>query len=221
MSVQVKICGLTSVEAADAAAKAGADFGGLVFHPKSPRRLGLEEAAFIAGRLRRRSRIVVVVAGANDEEIARIVAGVKPDLLQLHGGESPARTAAVRSRFRIAVIKAFAIGDETDFADVPAYEDVADMLLFDAKAPEAAARQGGHGAAFDWQLLRRRNFSRPWLLAGGLSAENVARAIRTSGAGGVDVSSGVETAPGTKSPDLIRAFVAAARNAQPATEHLM
>ncbi len=218
MSVQVKICGLTSAEAADAAAKAGADFGGLVFHSRSPRRLGPEEAAFIAGRLRGRCRIVVVVAGANDTEIADIVANVKPDFLQLHGGESPARAAAIRSRFGIAVIKAFAIADEADFANVPAYEDAVDMLLFDAKAPEGAARQGGHGAAFDWQLLRRQNFLRPWFLAGGLSAENVARAIRTSGAAAVDVSSGVETAPGVKSSDLIRAFVAAARNAQLATE---
>jgi phosphoribosylanthranilate isomerase len=213
MAVLVKICGITSNEAADAAVKARADFAGLVFHRKSPRYLDPHQAASLAERLKDRLRVVALVADAGDEEIAGIAAVVKPDFLQLHGSETPDRVGAIRSRFGVPVIKALAIADSADFAGAAAYGDAADMLLFDAKAPEASMRPGGHGAAFDWQLLRGRTFARPWLLAGGLNAGNVARAIHVSGAPGVDVSSGVETAPGTKSPDMIRAFTDAARNA--------
>ncbi|HTW33043.1 MAG TPA: phosphoribosylanthranilate isomerase [Rhizomicrobium sp.] len=214
MAVLVKICGITSVEAADAAVKARADFAGLVFHRKSPRYLDPVHAGIIAGRLKDRVRTAALLVDPSDEEIAGVAVVVKPDFLQLHGSETPARVGAVKSRFGIPVIKVFAIADAGDFANVAAYNDAADMFLFDAKAPEAATRPGGHGAAFDWQLLRGRSFARPWLLAGGLNAENVARAIRTSEAPGVDVSSGVETAPGAKSPELIRSFVEAARNTQ-------
>lgn len=218
MTVLVKICGLTSAEAADATVRAGADFAGLVFHPRSPRHLALPVASALAERLAGRARLVALFADAGDEEIARVVAAVKPYALQLHGSESPARAAALRGRFGTAIIKAFAISGPEDFAPVSAFTEAADLFLFDARAPASAARPGGHGAAFDWQLLRGRSFARPWLLAGGLSADNVARAIQTSRAPGVDVSSGVETAPGVKSPELIRAFVQAARNAQFATE---
>ncbi|MGB8363202.1 MAG: phosphoribosylanthranilate isomerase [Rhizomicrobium sp.] len=218
MGIQVKICGIAGIEAADAALKAGADFAGLVFHPKSPRYLRAEQASALAARLRGHIRLVALVADAGDEEIAAAIAAAKPDFLQLHGQESPARVASVRARFSVAVIKALAVAEAQDFAGVSAYEDVADMLLFDAKAPQAATRPGGHGAAFDWQLLRGRKFSKAWLLAGGLAPDNVARAIRMTEAPGVDVSSGVETAPGVKSADAIRAFVTAARMAQFATE---
>ncbi len=218
MGIQVKICGIAGIEAADAALRAGADFAGLVFHRQSPRYVRAGQASALAARLRGRIRVVALLADAGDEEIAAAVAAVKPDFLQLHGQESPARVGAVRARFGVAVIKAVAVADAADFAQVPAYQDAADMLLFDAKAPQAATRSGGHGAAFDWQLLRGRKFSRPWLLAGGLAPDNVARAIRVTEAPGVDVSSGVETAPGVKSPDAIHAFVTAARAAQFATE---
>jgi phosphoribosylanthranilate isomerase len=214
MTVLVKICGITSTEAADAAVRARADFAGLVFHRKSPRFLNPHQAGTLAERLKGRLRVVALLVDAGDEEIAGIAAVVKPDFFQLHGSETPERVGAIKSRFGIAVIKALPIAEASDFAQAAAYDDAADMLLFDAKAPEASTRPGGHGAAFDWQLLRGRTFVRPWLLAGGLNAENVARAIRVGGAPGVDVSSGVETAPGVKSPELIRAFTDAARNAQ-------
>jgi phosphoribosylanthranilate isomerase len=214
MGVLVKICGITSADAADAAARAGADFVGLNFHPASPRNLKLDVARALAERLRGRVRLVAVVADATDETMAGIIAAATPDFLQLHGRETPTRVAQVRARFGLPVIRAMAIADATDFANAAAYEEAADMMMYDAKAPDGAPRPGGHGVAFDWQLLRGRSFARPWLLAGGLSAENVARAIRSSGAPGVDVSSGVETAPGVKSPEKIADFVARARNAQ-------
>jgi phosphoribosylanthranilate isomerase len=214
MSVQVKICGLTTVEAADAAAKAGADYAGLVFFRRSPRFVRPEQAGAIAARVRGRCGLVALFADATDADIEAAVRTVSPDMLQLHGSETVERVAAIRSRFDIPVMKSFAIADAGDFAPVARYEAVSDMLLFDARAPANATRPGGHGAAFDWQLLRGRSFARPWLLGGGLNADNVARAIRISGASGVDCSSGVETAPGIKDAQMIRDFVSAARAAQ-------
>lgn len=219
MAVLVKICGINSVEAADAAAKARADFAGMIFHRTSPRYLDPIHAGIVAERLRGRVRTVALLIDPNDDEIAGVVTVVKPDFLQLHGNETPARVGAIKSRFGLPTIKAFAIADAGDFANVAAYNDAADMFLFDAKAPATATRPGGgHGVAFDWQLIRGRSFARPWLLAGGLNADNVARAIRTSEAPGVDVSSGVEDRPGVKNPELIRNFVETARNAQFARE---
>jgi phosphoribosylanthranilate isomerase len=214
MAIQVKICGITSADAADAVVHAGADFAGLAFHPGSPRNLKPEQAMSLAARLRGRVRIVAFVADATNDAIAAIVAAANPDFLQLHGRETPERVGEIRERFGKPVIKVIAIAEASDFANVPGYELAADMLMFDAKAPPSASRPGGLGAAFDWQLLRGRKISKPWLLAGGLNAENVARAIESAQAPGVDVSSGVETAPGVKSPDMIRAFVAAARKSQ-------
>lgn len=213
MGPLVKICGINSVESADAAVRAGADFAGLVFHPKSPRNLAREQAAAFAAFMRSRLRIVALFADSGDEEIHEVVKVVRPDFLQLHGTETAERVGALRSRFGLPVIKAVAIADAADAIDAARYEAAADMLLLDAKAPDGAMRPGGHGAAFDWQLLRGRRFSKPWLLAGGLNAGNVARAIAASDAPGVDVSSGVETAPGVKGAALIAAFVAAARAA--------
>jgi phosphoribosylanthranilate isomerase len=214
MALLVKICGINSAEAADAAARAGADFAGLVFHPKSPRFVAGEAARALADRLRGRTRLVALLADADDETISAAIKTAKPNYLQLHGRETPERVGALRSRFGLPIIKAISVADAADIAAAVVFEAAADLLLFDAKAPEDAARPGGHGAPFDWQLLRGRNFLRPWLLAGGLTVENVARAMAASAAPGVDVSSGVETAPGVKSPELIAAFVAAARNAQ-------
>src|SRR3954468_13580724 len=212
--VEVKICGINSSEAADAAASAGAEYAGLVFFPPSPRHVGHEQAASLAARLRNRCRIVAVLVDASDAEIEGAVKAIHPALLQLHGRETVERVAAIRGRFDIPVVKAISVADAEDLACVPAYERVADHLLFDAKAPQTAARPGGHGAAFDWQLLRNRNFRRPWLLSGGLTVENVARAIRACNAAAVDCSSGTETAPGVKSSQLIREFVVAARAAR-------
>jgi phosphoribosylanthranilate isomerase len=211
MSVLVKICGITSAEAADAAVRAGADMAGLVFHAKSPRNLMPEQAVSLAARMRGRLRLVAMLCDASDEALAAAVATVKPDYIQLHGAETPARAGAIRSRFGVPIIKVFSVAEPSDFASVPRYEDVADMLMFDAKPPPGATREGGLGGPFDWQIVKGRKFARPWLLAGGLNAQNVARAIGITEAPGADVSSGVETAPGIKSPELIAQFTAAAR----------
>ena len=213
MSIQVKICGINSVESADAAVRAGADFAGLILQKASHRYVGLERSGAIARHLRGRIRITALMVDPSDDEVAAVARDVAPDLLQLHGREAPARVAEIVSRFRIPAIKAFGIAEVADFANVPTYNDVAEMFLFDAKPPANAVTPGGHGVAFDWQILRSQTFTRPWLLAGGLNAGNVARAISISGAPGVDVSSGVETAPGQKSAEMIHAFVEGVRNA--------
>ncbi|HEY8950436.1 MAG TPA: phosphoribosylanthranilate isomerase [Rhizomicrobium sp.] len=218
MAIQVKICGINSVESADAAARAGADFAGLIFQKASHRYVGLERSAVIARHLRGRIRITALMVDPSDDEVADVARDVAPDFLQLHGREAPSRVAELVSRFRIPAIKAFGIADASDLAHVPAYNDVAEMFLFDAKPPANAITPGGHGVAFDWQVLRNARFARPWLLAGGLKPENVARAIRVSGAPGVDVSSGVESAPGVKDIARVTAFVEAARNAHSAEE---
>ena len=215
MAIEVKICGLTTREAVGAALEARADFGGLVFHAKSPRHLSFEEARALAAHMRGRMRIVALFADGGDAEMAGAIATVKPDLIQLHGSEAPARVAHLRARFKLPVIKAVAVADGADVTAARAYEDAADYLLFDAKPPENAPRPGGHGAAFDWKLLSGARFKLPWLLAGGLTQDNVAGAIAASGARMVDVSSGVEDAPGRKSAEKILAFAKAARAAAP------
>ena len=211
MAISVKICGLTSAEAADAAARLGAEYGGLVFHPASPRNLALEQAralsAVMAGKLKR----VALVADRSDAELQAIIAAASPEYLQLHGQESVARTGEIRARFGLPVIKALPVAGAPDLQAANDYAPVTDMFLFDAKPPKGAARAGGHGNAFDWSLLRGREFPRPWFLAGGLDPSNVARAIAVSGAGHVDVSSGVESAPGVKSAERIIQFISATR----------
>jgi phosphoribosylanthranilate isomerase len=214
MAIQVKICGLTSVAAAEAAVRAGADLIGLNFHPPSKRYLELEPAAAIARALRGAARIVALTVDPSDDRAAEIARTVAPDFFQLQGRETPARVAALVSRFGIPAIKAFGVAEASDLAQIAAYDGVAEMVLLDAKAPAGESNPGGHGTAFDWQLLRGAKFARPWLLAGGLDPANVARAIAVSGAPGVDVCTGVESAPGIKDPERVAAFVAAARNAQ-------
>jgi phosphoribosylanthranilate isomerase len=214
MTIQVKICGINSVESADATVRAGADFAGLVFHPKSPRALNMEQARALSDRMKGRTRIVALMVEPDDAALKTVVATARPDFIQLHGKESVARVSGIRSMTGLPVIKVLSVAEASNFAAASHYEAAADMLMFDAKAPENATREGGHGTAFDWQLLKGRTFSRPWLLAGGLNAENVARAVSISGAPGVDVSSGVEISPGVKSPEMIRAFIETARNAQ-------
>jgi len=211
MPVQVKICGINSAAAADAALRAGADFGGLVFFAKSPRHLSLEQGALLAERMRGRLRLAALVVDESDEQLAAITARVKPDFFQLHGKETPARAADIRARFGISIIKALPAAEPADLPKASAYDDVAEMVLFDAVPAADASRPGGHGTAFDWRILQGRNFARPWFLAGGLTPENVARAIAVSGAKMVDVSSGVESAPGVKNETRIAAFVAAAK----------
>lgn len=211
MALLVKICGVNAAGPADAAVRAGADLVGMVFHPKSPRNLSFEVARSLAERLRGRVQLTALVADADDTLIDAAITATRPDFLQLHGCETVERAGAIRARFGVPLIKAFPIAGAADFAPVAAFADIADMFLFDAKAPEGL-RPGGHGVAFDWQLLKNRKFARPWLLAGGLSPANVGRAVISSGAPGVDVSSGVESAPGMKDVALIADFVSAARN---------
>ena len=211
MPIAVKICGLTSAAAVDAAVGAGALYGGLVFHPDSPRFVMLDQARALADRMRGRLKIAALIADLDDAGIGEIVRMAQPDFLQLHGQESVKRTGEIRSRFGLPVIKALAVAEPSDFDTVAAYEANADMLLFDARPPKGAQRGGGHGAAFDWKILSGRAFSKPWFLAGGLTSDNVARAVALSGAQMVDVSSGVESAPGVKDAARIAAFVDATR----------
>ena len=213
MTVRVKICGINSVEAADAAAQEGADFVGLVFFSKSPRRIDCDLANALAIRLRGGPKIVALFANADDSTIAEAVAAAQPDYLQLHGTESPARVGQIAARFGLPIIKAVPIAEAADLSAAQPYGDAADFLLFDAKAPANAERPGGHGLSFDWKVLSGQRIPLPWFLAGGLNPGNVGRAIRASGAEIVDTSSGVEIAPGKKSRQLIAEFVKAARNA--------
>jgi phosphoribosylanthranilate isomerase len=209
-SVAVKICGLTSTAAIDAAVAAGAVYGGLVFHPDSPRNLKPEQAGSLADHMRGRLKIVGLIVDRDDAGIETLMNTVRPDFLQLHGKESARRTAYIGAKFRAPVIKVLPVAEASDLAAVAEYDNAADMLMFDARPPKGASRPGGHGAAFDWKILGGRQFTKPWFLAGGLNPGNVARAIELSGARQVDVSSGVESAPGVKDPALIRAFVEAA-----------
>jgi phosphoribosylanthranilate isomerase len=213
MAVLVKICGINSIEAADAVVRAHADFAGLNFHPKSPRFVPPEQAQSLAARMRGRVKLVALVVDPSDEMLAGVVTVTRPDYIQLHGAETPARVAAIRSRFNLPVVKVLGVAEPADFVHLTSYEEAADMMMFDARPPSGADRTGGHGSAFDWQILRGRKFARPWMLAGGLTPDNVARAIAISEAPIVDTASGVESAPGVKDAEKIAAFVTAARNA--------
>ena len=213
MSVGVKICGLTSREAAEAVVKAGADFGGLTFFAASPRHLRIDHAREIAAVLRGRVRIVALMVCPTDSEVRDVVSSVAPDFIQLHGKEDPQRVAEIGQIAKRPIIKALAVAESADIGQANAYREVADYFLFDAKADMSATRPGGLGVAFDWQLLSGRSIARPWGLAGGLTPENVARAIRIANPDFVDASSGVEDSPGQKSAAKIAAFVTAVRNA--------
>jgi phosphoribosylanthranilate isomerase len=211
MTIQVKICGINSITAADSALRAGAEFGGLVFFAKSPRHLTLEQAAPLAARMRGQLKLAALVVDESDDALAAIAGRIKPDFFQLHGKETPGRVAGIVARFGIPAIKALPLSEPADLAQAAAYEEMSEMFLFDAAPAADATRPGGHGAAFDWRMLKDRTVRRPWFLAGGLNPENVARAIEVSGAAHVDVSSGVESAPGVKSDARIAEFVAAAK----------
>jgi phosphoribosylanthranilate isomerase len=213
MSLTVKICGLSTEETLDAALAAGADIVGFVFFPRSPRYLTNEKAALLAKRGRGRAETAALSVDFDDATLGAIVDAVNPDWLQLHGKESVERVADVRRRFGKRVIKAIGIAGAADLDVARRYGGVADMLLLDAKPPKDATRPGGNANTFDWTILAGFRSSIPYLLSGGLTPANVGEALRVTGAPGVDVSSGVETAPGVKSPDLIRAFVANARAA--------
>jgi phosphoribosylanthranilate isomerase len=213
MAMIVKICGLSTPEALDVALDAGADMVGFVFFPPSPRSVTPVVARSLGAQVRGRARKVALTVDADDELFEAIVENLQPDLLQLHGKETPARIAALRKRFGLPLMKAIAVETKSDLAAIETYELVADRLLFDARAPREATRPGGLGKSFDWRLLENLDLKLPFILSGGLDAGNVAEASRVTRAPGVDVSSGVESAPGRKDPDKIRAFIRAAREA--------
>ena len=208
-----KICGLTTPETLDAALAGGAAFVGAVVFPRSPRHVAPLHAAALFERARGKARIVAVTVDADDLLLTEIALILKPDLIQLHGSETPARAEEVRTLTRAGIIKALPIRAHEDFAEAEAWEPFVDHLMFDAKPPEGSDLPGGVGARFDWALLADRAFRHPWFVAGGLTPDNVARAVGISGAPMVDVSSGVESAPGVKDPALIAAFLEAARSA--------
>ncbi len=213
MALIVKICGLKTQDALEAALAAGADQVGFVFFPPSPRHLGLEGARVLGDRVHGRALKVALTVDADDDLLRDIVAALRPDMLQLHGKESPERVASVRSRFGLPVMKALSVEARADLSPVRQYAQVADRLIFDARAPQEATRPGGLGKPFDWSLLAALDCSVPFMLSGGLDASNLAEALAITNAPGVDVSSGVEREPGVKDPDKIRAFIAAARAA--------
>ena len=213
MSVLAKICGLTTPETVDAALAAGADFVGAVSFPKSPRHLDLIAAAALFDRARGRAKVVAVTVDAHDALLTEIALILKPDLIQLHGSETLERAAAARRLTGAGIVRALPVRTAADIDAAAGWEDAADHLMFDARPPEGSALPGGVGASFDWTLLKGRRFVRPWFLAGGLTPDNVGEAIRTTGAPLVDVSSGVESAPGVKDPARIAAFLEAARSA--------
>lgn len=213
MPLSVKICGLRTPETLDVALESGADLVGFVFFPPSPRNLGLEAARTLGAQVKGRAGKVALTVNANNETLAAIVEALKPDMLQLHGTESPERVGVVRSRFGLPVIKALPIAERSDLSPIRLYAKVADWLLFDARAPQDATRPGGLGKRFDWTLLRGVDAGVPFMLSGGLDADNVAEAIAITRAAGVDVSSGVERSPGEKDVEKIRAFIRAARSA--------
>src|SRR5271170_383192 len=209
----VKICGLSTPASLEAALGAGADMVGFVFFAKSPRHVSPDLARELGTRARGRAKIVALTVDADDEGLRAIVGVLPPDFLQLHGNETPARVAAIGRTFGLPTIKAIGVAAPSDLAAAKDYREVAAMMLFDAKAPRDADLPGGNGVPFDWRLLKGATGQRAYLLSGGLDADNVAEAIALSGAQGVDVSSGVESAPGVKDEAKIEAFILRARQA--------
>ena len=209
MTTGVKICGLTTPETLDAALDGGAAFVGAVMFARSPRNIAPADAATLFARARGRAKIVAVVVDPDDALLIEITATLKPDLIQLHGHETPARAEQVRALTGAGIIKALSIRTHEDFAPAVDWEPFVDHLMFDAKPVEGSALPGGVGARFDWSLLADRAFREPWFLAGGLNPDNAAEAAAISGAPLLDVSSGVESAPGVKDAALIAAFLKA------------
>lgn len=209
--IRVKICGLTRPEDVFAVAEAGAAYAGFVFFPKSPRNVSIEAARDLAVDVPVGVAKVALVVNADNAMLDAITSAVPLDILQLHGDEPPERVADVRARYGLPVMKAVGVADAADVAALDLYSEVADQLLVDAKPPKTATLPGGNGVSFDWRLISARRWSVPWMLAGGLTPDNVADAIALTGTQQVDVSSGVEVAPGIKDATLIRDFVQATR----------
>ncbi|MCI4662692.1 MAG: phosphoribosylanthranilate isomerase [Neomegalonema sp.] len=210
--MSVKICGLRSPSDVEVAAEAGARYIGFVFFERSPRHVAIEQAREAAWAAPIGMCKVGLLVDPDDEQVRKVCASVPIDMLQLHGSETPERVAQIRAMSGLPVMKAVQIATEDDLAAIEPYEEVADQILCDAKPKPGEKLPGGNGIAFDWQVIVGRSWRRPWMLAGGLTPENVAQAINLTGARQIDVSSGVESAPGVKDPDKIRAFIAAAQS---------
>jgi phosphoribosylanthranilate isomerase len=215
MSLTVKICGLSTPDTLDAALEAGADMVGFVFFPPSPRHISLQAARELGRQVNGRTKKVALTVDADDATLANIMETLRPDILQLHGKETVARLRDIKQAFGVPLMKVLAVEAPADLAPLAGFAAVADRILFDARAPKGATRPGGLGAVFDWHVLENLDLKLPFMVSGGLTAQNVAEAVRVTRAGGVDVSSGVERAPGIKDPEMIRAFIRAAR----ASEH--
>ncbi len=211
MDIRVKICGLKEPAHVAAAAEAGAAYVGFVFFEKSPRNVDITQARDLAVEAPVGVAKVALTVNADDAFLDKLVETVPLDMLQLHGSESPERVAEVRARFGLPVMKAIGIADAEDVAKIDTYSAVADQLLVDAKPPKNADLPGGNGLSFDWRLVNRKYWPRPWMLAGGLTADNVAEAVKMTGARQLDLSSGVESAPGVKDVGMIRTFMKAAQ----------
>lgn len=216
VSIAVKICGLTRPEDVSAAAEAGARYVGFVFFAKSPRNLDLPQAAALAQTVPMGVAKVALVVNAEDAALDAIASAVPLDMIQLHGAESPARVAEIRARYGLPVMKAVGIAGPEDLAKLDLYMDVADQILVDAKPPAGADLPGGNGLAFDWRLIAGRRWTKPWMLAGGLTPDNAAQAVALTGVRQLDVSSGVESAPGLKDAAKMARFVAAVGAEPPA-----
>jgi phosphoribosylanthranilate isomerase len=214
MSLLVKICGLSTRETLDVALGAGADMVGFVFFPPSPRHLSLETARELGRQAKGRATKVALTVDADDATLENIVETLRPDILQLHGKETSARLRDIKARFGLPLMKVLPVETAADLTPLAGYADVADRILFDARAPKDATRPGGLGAVFDWRLLEKLDLKLPFMVSGGLSAVNVAEAISVTRAGGVDVSSGVERSPGIKDPEMIRDFIRAVRSSE-------
>ncbi len=212
MSLLIKICGLSTPETLEAALDAGADMVGFVFFPPSPRNLSLDDAMALGAQAHGRSLKVALSVDADDRFLAAAIEAAQPDILQLHGKESPARVLDLKRRFGLPVMKAIHISSSDDLAAIADYENAADRIIFDARPPKGAVLPGGNGAAFDWRILERVKTRLPWMLSGGVNPGNVAEALAVTRAPGLDVSSGVERSPGVKDEALIRSFIDNARS---------
>lgn len=211
MSLLVKICGLSTRETLDVALGAGADMVGFVFFPPSPRHISLETARELGSQVKGRALKVALSVDADDALLGNIVETLRPDILQLHGNETTARVRDIKATFGVPVMKVLGVETAADLAPLAGYAAVADRILFDAHPPRGATRPGGLGEVFDWHLLENLDLKLPFMVSGGLNADNIAEAVRVTRAGGVDVSSGVERSPGVKDTELIRDFIRAAR----------
>jgi phosphoribosylanthranilate isomerase len=214
MSLLIKICGLSTPETLEAALVAGADMVGFVFFAPSPRNLSFDDAMALGAQAQGRAIRVALSVDADDAFLDAAVEAARPDMLQLHGKESPQRVLDLKRRFGLPVMKAIHVSGPEDLAAVAEYEHAADRLIFDARPPKGAILPGGNGAAFDWAILDHVETRLPWMLSGGINPANVAEAIAKTKAPGVDVSSGVESAPGVKDAGLIADFIRKARSAQ-------